>query len=396
MIILDITVCILCLIFGNSIRDRFSIFNSYDKNLLKQLFWYHIMISVVFYFYIITFGGDAELYWIESKLLSFNYVWESVLTVGRPTQIIMLLYYFPSNVLGLSFFTGNILSGLLGYLGFTYFLAILKTLIPDYHYLRTIKVLNISIFPLLLFLPNLHFWSAGVGKDSILFFAIVLFAYSFLNIKKRLLGLVFSLLLSFFLRPHITLFLLVGFGIGFVFSKKMPVYKRVFFTALFTLAFSFIFSSVLSFVSIEEFTTENVQQFSTNKAAALSSSGGSIVDISGYPYPLKVLTFLYRPFFFDINNPLALVASFENLLLVILTIKFLRRKPIKTIRQGSFIIKGSLIFFLLGAFSFSLILGNLGIMLRQKNMFMLLFFVVILYSFYINDIQPKLKSKYGN
>lgn len=396
MFLLDISFCILVLLVGNSIRNRFTIFDAYDKKLLKQLFWYHLMISVVFYFYVTTFGGDAEGYWREPKLMTFDQVWNNVLDIGRPTQFMRLFYYFPSNVLGLSFFTANLLSSLLGYLGFIYFLSILKSIIPNYRHLNSIKVLNISVFPLLLFLPNLHFWSAGVGKDTILFFAIALFAYSFFKPRKRIPGILFSLFISFVFRPHITLFLIVGFGIGFVFSTKMPAYKRLFFTVVFAVGFSFIFSSVLSFVKIEEFTTENIQQFSDDKAAALSSKGGSIVDISGYPYPLKVLTFLYRPFFFDINNPLALVASFENLLLVILTLKFLRRKPIKMIRKCSFIIKGSLIFFLLGAFSFSLILGNLGIMLRQKNMFILSFFVVVLYSFYINDIQPKLKSRYGS
>lgn len=395
MILLDILVFIICILTGNSLRNFFSIFDRYDKNLLKKIFWYHLAASIVFYLYITNFGGDAEHYWVAPKSLSFENVWNDVVTLSRPTEIMLFLNFFPSNVLGLSFFIGNIIYGVIGYSAIVYFLALLKSLIPNYRYLRYIKVFNISIFPLLLFLPNLHFWSAGVGKDALLFFFISQFTYSLLNMRKRFLGFGISVFLSFLLRPHITFFLFAGFGVAYTLVRKMPFYKRTFLILLFSLTFGYLFVAVLSFVKLEQFTTEKISDFSDKKVKALAATGGSTVDITSYPYPLKVVTFLYRPIFFDINNPIAIFASFENLLLIILTIKFLIRKPIKTFKQSHFIIKGSFIFFMLGTLAFSLILGNLGIMLRQKNMLMLMFFLVVLHSFYLNDILPKLKSNNG-
>ena len=37
------------------------------------------------------------------------------------------------------------------------------------------------LFPLLFYMPNLHFWSCGVGKDTLLFFCIGLFSYGWYN-----------------------------------------------------------------------------------------------------------------------------------------------------------------------------------------------------------------------
>lgn len=395
MIVIDILFCILILLFGPKFKNNFKIFNKDDKKLLNKLFYYHLVFSAIFYFYISNFGGDAYYYWSMARENSFSELWSMFMITGRPNEVMFLINYIPANIFELSFFTGNIFFGLFGYFAFVYFLAILKTLMPYYKYLNSIKILNFRIFPLILFFPNLHFWSAGVGKDTLLFFCIALFAYSLLSYKKRMFGILIALIISFLVRPHITLFLITGFGLGIIFGEKIKGYQRTFLTVFFGFAFVFIFSSVLSFVKIDEFNIENIEEFSDEKARVLSVKGGSVVDISGYPYPLKVFTFLYRPLFFDINNPIAIVASFENLLLLILTLKFIFNKPFKWLKKSDYIIKGAFVFFILGTLSFSLILGNLGIMLRQKNMFMLLFYLFILWAYYSRLIIPKLKSN-GN
>jgi hypothetical protein len=107
---------------------------------------------------------------------------------------------------------------------------------------------------------------------------------------------------------------------------------------------------------------------------------GSSVDISSYPLPLKIFTFLFRPLFFDASGILGLVASAENLILFILTFKFFKLNPFKMFKKGPMLFKNMMIFLIMGSISFSLILGNLGIMLRQKNMFMPSLIFIILWS----------------
>jgi len=263
----------------------------------------------------------------------------------------------------------------LGYLAFVYYYAILKKVIPKYNFLNKIKILNIPVFPFFLFFPNLHFWSSGIGKDTLLFFCIALFVYSLFNIKKNIINIAISILISVFIRPHITMFLIVGFGVGYTFSGEVKPFQKFFMTLLFFTGFLLLFDYVLNFIKLESVDLESIEGYAANKSGVLKSKATSGVDISSYPYPLKILTYLYRPLFFDINNLLAIVASFENLFLLLLSAKLFKIKNIKYLKISNKIIKGSVVFLLTGTLTFSLILGNLGIMLREKNMFTPLFLI---------------------
>src|SRR5690606_9103908 len=100
------------------------------------------------------------------------------------------------------------------YFGFVFFYAFVKEMIPDYSLLQKTKILGIPLFPYLFFLPNLHFWSSGISKDTLLFFCIALFVYCLRHVKKRYLGLIISFIISMSIRPHIMLFLLLAFGVA--------------------------------------------------------------------------------------------------------------------------------------------------------------------------------------
>jgi hypothetical protein len=48
-----------------------------DVVILKRLFVYHQIISIVFSFYILKFGGDANLYWFINNQYDLNSPWLS-------------------------------------------------------------------------------------------------------------------------------------------------------------------------------------------------------------------------------------------------------------------------------------------------------------------------------
>jgi hypothetical protein len=337
----------------------------------------------------LNYGGDAFYYWEESRIITFSEIIDEIGN-GSASGFIYLVNYIPSKTLGLSFFVGNIFYALIGFLGFIYLYRIVKQLFPDGDILKNYKFLGLSIFPWILFLPNLHFWSSGVGKDSILFLCISLFIYSIMNLKKRMLGILISVLITLMIRPHITLFLLVSFGIGFILDGKLRMYQKLLILSLFVAGFLSIFNYVMEFIQLENFETVAIEEFASKKADKLNQvSTGSGVDISSYSFPAKIATFLYRPLFFDINGLLAIIVSFENLILLIFTIVILKNNPIKAFLRGDFLIKGILVYFIIGCVAFSLILGNLGIMLRQKNMFIPWILVFGLWTIYSKLINPK-------
>lgn len=375
MTLLDIIISIGSFIIGFSYINKLKFFSKKEKGLLFKLYLYHVLITVAFHFYLLSNGGDALKYWNVSKKLSFSEL-TLLFENGFGSEFMYILNYIPSGVLDLDFFTGNILYGLLGFIGFTYFFKILKTLFDDIYILKKIKIFSVSIFPLFWFLPNLHFWSAGIGKDTILFFCIALFLYSMLNIRRRLFGLMISVIFSLLIRPHITLFLFLGMGMGYALDKSVKSYQKIIFFLFFAVGIISMFGYVTNFIQLESLDSSSIDQYTSQRASNLNDSDTSSgLDVSQYSFPMKVFTYLYRPLFYDTSGGLSIISSFENLLLLLFTLKIIRNKPFKGFKKSSFLIKGMLIFFILGTLAFSQILGNLGIMLRQKNMFIPVFFI---------------------
>jgi len=100
---------------------------------------------------------------------------------------------------------------------------------------------------------------------------------------------------------------------------------------------------------------------------------------------------LFRPLFFDVNGIPALVSSFENLILLMLSYIVVFKNNFRlTFKNAPFVIKGMIFFLIVGTLAFSQSLGNLGIMIRMRNMFLPGLLIFILYSF---SFQQELKNK---
>jgi hypothetical protein len=326
---------------------------------------------------------DALGYWIHAQeMRGVYFVYNLFNTQG--TEFMVTLNYIPANVLNMGFFPNTLLYGLLGFIGLTFFYRICIHTIPYYTQYK-----NYWLFPLLLFLPNLHFWSSGIGKDTMLFLCIMMVSYGMMRVVKRFPLIITGLLLSYGIRPHITLIMLLSFGIVYIISGEKSKEQRIFLSVLLLAVAIAIMPMVLDYVNIDEASVDGLERFSEERAVGLSS-GNSFVNISSYPYPLKVLTFVYRPFFFDINGIPALVASFENLLLLLLSIKVIRNHPIRTFKAAPLAIQGLFLFFILGVSVFSMSMSNLGIILRMRNMFLPGLIIFILWSF---SYQQTLASK---
>lgn len=362
-------------LFINSFKNKLTQ-NNYST--LKYLFGFHMLFGVYYCFFV---SGDSVGYWRQPKLISYNN-FINFFKEEQGTYFIYALNYIPSNILGLSYFTGTIMYSLIGFVGLTFFYLTAIDTIPN-----NPKFKGYFLFPLLFFLPNLHFWSCAVGKDTLLFFCIGMFVYGLLDIRKRFALIVLALTLSYFIRPHITLFMLIAFGFALVANENKSFFQRIFFFALMAALAIYLFPMVLKFAKIEEASIDSFNSFASNKASLLSRSHtGSSVDISSYPLPIKIFTFLFRPFFFDINSIPSLFASIENALLLILSISIFRNKPLESFKKAPFVIQGMIYFLAIGTIAFSQSLGNLGIMIRMRNMFLPGLIIFILWHFsYVNE-----------
>lgn len=330
-----------------------------NRKYLYYLWYYHLLFGIIFYIYVNANGGDALGYWRESNI-SFS----EHFARGQGTAFMQVFNYAFVEILHLSFFTGSMIYTFIGFMGMMFFYLATMNLVKS-----NVKVYGINIFPYIFFLPNLHFWSAGVGKDTLSFFCIGLFLLCIMQPFKRSVGIGLSLVLAYFVRPHIAIFMLVAFGIGFMFDNKLKPAQKIVLSLGLVLGAAFIFNDVIAFLKLDEVSTESIEQFSSERASGLSREHtGSAVDISSYSLPLKIFTFLFRPLFFDARNAMSLLASIENLILLILLFKVVNLNTLKLLKNAPYQIKGLFIFFIIGSVGFSNILGNMGIMMRMKNM----------------------------
>ena len=361
--ILDLIYIPLIIVLGLGFINLFSSqLTERDQLALRKLFFFHLLMGTYYCFFI---QGDAIGYWRVPKAYTMETFKEGLFN-GEGTMFMYAFNYLFSNLLNMSYFSNTLLFSLFGFMGLTFFYLVAVQTVP---YNKIIS--GYVLFPLIFFLPNLHFWSSGVGKDTTLFLCIGMFTYGLMKPFTRIPLLVISMLLAMAIRPHIVLFLMVGFGLAYVFGGKVSTAQRIIFSAAMIAVGLAILPSVMEFAKIEEASAEGFDKFATGKAAVLSrSSAGSAIDISSYPFPLKVLTFWFRPALFDVRNLNGLIAALENLLLLLVFIKAMRTSPIRAFKAAPFVIKGLVIFLVVGTLAFSQSMGNMGIMIRMRNMFL--------------------------
>jgi hypothetical protein len=241
-------------------------------------------------------------------------------------------------------------------------------------------IFGYRLLPLILFLPNIHFWSGGIGKDSVIFFALTLFIFSLTNPLRNVPGIVTSFYLAYFIRPHIALLMLVGLAFSLLISTRgLSFFWRFVFIGTSIYVFFLISPAVFEFIGLEE-NLETLEDVSEVRSKNLSRANvGSGIDIRSYSIPMKILTFFFRPLFLDANNIFGFIVSIENLFYLIVAVAILRfRNLIEILRMplhlkaGLFVL-GSTVFFMSNS------LSNLGIIIRQKNMVMFMFLMIAVY-----------------
>lgn len=396
MIILDILYTILTIVIAMRIPSW--LLQPSEKRflpILKKLILYHFLFGVVYYFVTRNGGGDAWGYWMQGKSLNTTAFTKTIMSEDG-TLFMIALNFIPAGLLGMPFFANTMFYSMLGALGMSFLFVFILRTIP-----YNSKLYGYYLFPLILFLPNLHFWSSGVGKDTVLFLCIAMFAYGLMKPIKRTPLLLVSILISLAIRPHIAFMLILSFGMAYFLGGKISFYQRILFSAVFIGIGIVLVPKVLEFVSMEELSMNEFSAFAKDQTALLNRSHtGSAINAASYSFPARVLTFLFRPFFFDARSFMGLISSFDNLILVALFIKILANRPIKAFKAAPFIIKGLVIFFICGVFAFSMSLGNVGIMIRMKNMFMPGFLIFALWVFSYNREMAykrflKINYKYG-
>ena len=116
---------------------------------------------------------------------------------------------------GLSYESLMLIFSWFGYVGFVYAYLFMRENIPV-----DVKIFGkYDLLTVLLFLPNMHFWTVSLGKGSVIFMGLMIFTYAVKLPFKRMPLLIIGGFFVYMVRPHVMLFMLVAVMAGLWFGK---------------------------------------------------------------------------------------------------------------------------------------------------------------------------------
>jgi hypothetical protein len=342
-----------------------------NLKVFKWLIGYHAFMAFVYYLYAQFNRSDSYHYYKVSFFNTKGSSWFEY--YGVSTSFVEFLGYPFITYFGFSYEAMMLLFAWFGLLGFFFFYIALKERL---HYEHTF--FGYSLLTVVLFLPNLHFWSGSFGKGSVIFLGFGLFFYALNKVDKRWLAGIIGAVIIYHVRPHILFIVLLASALGFAFSSRgINLSMRLGVVLLSLVAFYYIKEDVLALTGINEDEFFEDSATLSHRARELGKAGSG-VDISNYSFVMKVFTFWFRPLFVDAPGILGIMVSFENLFYLFIFSKLFRLDFLWFFRKSDHVVKASFFTFLGVSFALAQITGNLGLAMRQKSQVMILMMFVIL------------------
>lgn len=337
--------------------------------MLNQIFWYHMFFGLVYWSYAQFNRSDSVNYFSHTKEWRN---WFDAFSAG--TDFIEWLSFPWVRWFGFNYDMMMFLTTWLGFWGFVYFYLFFKENLrfnPKFEGWDAITIF--------MFLPNMHFWTASLGKGAVIFAGIGFLVYGLSWPAKRIFHIAFGGFLCYMVRPHILFAILIGMGVGFILGReKVPIYQK-YLVVFFAIGMSiYVYSDLITYLGYDPNNlVESFEEESALNRGRLQSSGSG-VDMGSYSMAMKLFTFWFRPLFIDSPNLLGIAISFENALYIYMFSKIVRKDFLTYIKVAPAMVKMSAVVFISISISMTFVMSNLGIIIRQKSqiMYFMLFVVV--------------------
>jgi hypothetical protein len=247
----------------------------------------------------------------------------------------------------------------------------------------------------LLYLPSLNVWTGSPFKETYALIGISILiygAYEFLYLRRWfcLPIMAFGLWLAYTVKPYVALSILpwIVIWVYLTLNKRMahPLYKYFFSPVLFLFFIGTSYYGVLSLAEgTPKYSLDNIPKQAylvytdlKQNYTYYQETGGSVYDIGDFEptvsgmlskFPIATFTAMFRPFIWEANKPVILLAALETIVvLMIVIVNIFRYGVIGIIRKivsDPFLIFcfGYSIFFL---FMIGLTSGNFGNLVRYR------------------------------
>ena len=388
---MDFVILFLFLLFVNAIflNKITAYYPILSRKLLSNLFYYHLIFFGIYYATTIFSRSDSIMYYIKASEIGSYFDIFSETGTSFIDNFTAIFVQF-----GLSYESLMLLFSYFGYIGFVFAYLFFRENIP----------INVTVFKkydllqLLLFLPNMHFWTASIGKGSLIFMGLMIFAFSIKKPGQRILFLIVGAFFVYMIRPPVMIFVLAGFVIGLLTGReKLSVPFRITLVIASLLFLFYTQESIFAVLGLDSGSDSILNDFTdyANTQSDRLETSNSGVAMQSYSLPFKLFTFWFRPLFVDSPSILGLFSSAENLIYLLLFYKLIDKRFISFIRKAPYMVKMSAITFFSASYSMTFILTNLGIIMRQKTMVMY-FGLFVVYYFLAEEKYNKMKQQKPN
>ncbi|TBX66367.1 hypothetical protein EZL74_10990 [Flavobacterium silvisoli] len=272
------------------------------------LFFYHLVFVLISYQYYVTKGGDAPLYWHTTNY-SHHKSWVYFLNYG--TDFILFLNY-PFIKLGLPLWFGFLLYGCIGFFGILKWMQWAEQVLGS-----PVSYKGINILWVVLLFPSLHFWTAALGKEPLVFWGIASVFYALTIQKYNTFSFIAGSLLLIVIRPHVALMLLLAAVLIFVFQKKYSLRFRLILATAAVSVFGALCYMVLQITKIRYLDWNRIRYYNEYSILSFKNSGG-YVPMLDYTYFYRLFSFNFRPLFFEVQSVFGFFSAAENTLLLLL------------------------------------------------------------------------------
>lgn len=329
----------------------------------------HLAATFVYYSYVQSEGGDSQLYYYDE--LDF---YNRGFALGTGT--IIYFVQFLKGLIGGTYLDYFMMFHAIGFCGIA---LLMRTFEEVYIGLGTEKR---PFVLLLLFLPSLQFWTAAIGKDAPLFFAVCLSLWAMINVRKRWIAMGAAVALMVLVRPHIALVAVTASAVAMLFDKSFSRWTRTGLLGVAIVAGAFAVVTIQSALRLDLTDADSISTFLEARDSVAQSAAGGNTSVQG-SFLFRLFSLLFRPFFFDVEDMFGYIASIENAILLLIFGALALRLPmlVALFRHSPFV-----------RYAFTLMIGitivlalsyyNVGLGLRQRTMFLpgLLSLLVILWA----------------
>jgi hypothetical protein len=307
-----------------------------------------------------TGTADAHLYYYDTDMYTAQ-------PFRLGTSAIVYIAQFFRSSLNLGFVDLMLIFGMLGSVT-----IIMLSLWIDQNFKGYVRALGLA----LCFLPGLHFWTSSIGKDAPMALGIFLVIFSVINIRKRIWFFGLGALICLLTRPHILIILIAAWVGSHVLRNSNPVLR----IGAMVLAIAFIPVAQLiiqSFLGIDILNSNDLSKLVSERESYFENTVDDGVTFIYNPI-IRVIYFTFNPLFYNAASATSLMASIENMILIIMALRVAMgfravEERNKTIALLLLLFIGAMVLFQgLGGY-------NIGLALRQKVMIYPAFIMLLVF-----------------